>query len=255
MSELSLDDKVIELAHKNADLSSQLHRAEAKAARTTAARIKIEDQLDDLRRSMVSMRRAQDERDAAETEQAMIISDLQSAKRELAEERDRLEQRNVDLMTAKRRLQADNERIVKQLAELQDKVGNALPFLQETDSGGAAQLAARSGGWGDVTVAASRIASMTEDDLQGVSVVLSGALDRVRGRMFALLSERARKAEEEAHAKSEQRLCVVCLQREKNTVLRPCGHACCCSECARREELARCPICRSEISWVLDIYL
>lgn len=38
-------------------------------------------------------------------------------------------------------------------------------------------------------------------------------------------------------------LCVVCLERETDTVFPACGHMCACSRCSAA--LRRCPICRS----------
>jgi E3 ubiquitin-protein ligase XIAP/baculoviral IAP repeat-containing protein 2/3 len=39
--------------------------------------------------------------------------------------------------------------------------------------------------------------------------------------------------------------CVVCFERSREVVLRPCNHACVCVDCRRK--LGRCPICRNRI--------
>uniref|UniRef100_A0A6B2LUE2 RING-type domain-containing protein n=1 Tax=Arcella intermedia TaxID=1963864 RepID=A0A6B2LUE2_9EUKA len=44
----------------------------------------------------------------------------------------------------------------------------------------------------------------------------------------------------------EKFLCVVCLEREKNTVLLPCSHFLSCSLCS--EGLKECPVCRIPLS-------
>jgi hypothetical protein len=49
--------------------------------------------------------------------------------------------------------------------------------------------------------------------------------------------------------------CVVCLDRRNSHVLVPCGHRCVCASCA---ELVRthgvCPICRTNIVWVCEVF-
>lgn len=42
----------------------------------------------------------------------------------------------------------------------------------------------------------------------------------------------------------DQGTCVVCFQRT-STMCWPCGHLCCCTQCASQGGLDRCPICRS----------
>uniref|UniRef100_H2Z945 RING-type domain-containing protein n=1 Tax=Ciona savignyi TaxID=51511 RepID=H2Z945_CIOSA len=43
----------------------------------------------------------------------------------------------------------------------------------------------------------------------------------------------------------EERKCKICLDRVSNIVFVPCGHLCCCSECA--DGMKKCPICRDKI--------
>ena len=70
------------------------------------------------------------------------------------------------------------------------------------------------------------------------------------------LKDQKEKLEEQTEKLEEQResaLCRICLDRERNTVILPCGHATCCKECAK--PLQNCPICRKEIDKVLEIFL
>ena len=48
--------------------------------------------------------------------------------------------------------------------------------------------------------------------------------------------------------------CVVCMERDKNAILMPCGHGDTCMPCARKiaEQRAKCPICRSVITEVRE---
>lgn len=46
---------------------------------------------------------------------------------------------------------------------------------------------------------------------------------------------------------SERTKCCVCLERESEVVLKPCGHARFCSTCMENNNVHRCPICRTSI--------
>lgn len=53
-------------------------------------------------------------------------------------------------------------------------------------------------------------------------------------------------------------LCSCCMQRENNTLILPCNHACVCFECATyimNSNNKKCPICRKYIKGVTRIYL
>ena len=49
-------------------------------------------------------------------------------------------------------------------------------------------------------------------------------------------------------------VCSVCLTNKYDTVFIPCGHVCCCSECAPRCNNI-CPICRCQAKSTHKIYL
>jgi len=42
--------------------------------------------------------------------------------------------------------------------------------------------------------------------------------------------------------------CIVCFERNKDTLFSPCNHICCCSSCASKLKPNICPVCRSAIS-------
>ena len=52
----------------------------------------------------------------------------------------------------------------------------------------------------------------------------------------------------------EQRLCVVCQEAEKTTLLMPCRHLCLCGGCSARPEVALCPLCRAPIADRIAVY-
>jgi hypothetical protein len=52
----------------------------------------------------------------------------------------------------------------------------------------------------------------------------------------------------------EQRMCVICQEREKSVVLLPCRHMCLCAECALHDHLQQCPLCRRRIEDRISVY-
>lgn len=52
----------------------------------------------------------------------------------------------------------------------------------------------------------------------------------------------------------EQRVCVVCQENEKSTLLMPCRHLCLCAPCAARPEVTTCPLCRAQITDRIAVY-
>lgn len=51
---------------------------------------------------------------------------------------------------------------------------------------------------------------------------------------------------EENRQLKEQKTCKICLNAEVGVVFQPCGHLCCCVQCA--SAVQKCPICRKQIS-------
>lgn len=47
-------------------------------------------------------------------------------------------------------------------------------------------------------------------------------------------------------------LCIICLEKRYDAAFVPCGHMCCCTDCARKVSL--CPLCRHQIERVLRTY-
>jgi RING finger protein 26 len=52
----------------------------------------------------------------------------------------------------------------------------------------------------------------------------------------------------------EQRLCVICQEKEKGVVLLPCRHMCLCDACAKHDELKQCPLCREKILHKISVF-
>lgn len=56
-----------------------------------------------------------------------------------------------------------------------------------------------------------------------------------------------------AAASSEVDRCVVCMERQKNQFFQPCGHVCCCAQCAGA--VRDCPMCRTPIQAKFQAFL
>jgi len=48
--------------------------------------------------------------------------------------------------------------------------------------------------------------------------------------------------------------CVICYERAKDTLLQPCNHICCCSQCASKLSPNICPVCRTAITNKVKIF-
>jgi len=53
----------------------------------------------------------------------------------------------------------------------------------------------------------------------------------------------------------KQNACVICMDNLANVVCLPCKHLSLCSFCCRQNEVTSCPICRSEISDKIQIFI
>jgi RING finger protein 26 len=59
----------------------------------------------------------------------------------------------------------------------------------------------------------------------------------------------------------ERRMCVVCQDRSKSVLILPCRHMCLCVDCgnhiarSRSRERRKCPLCRSKINTIMNVYV
>jgi hypothetical protein len=105
----------------------------------------------------------------------------------------------------------------------------------------------------DTRLSVLRIARFeNERDFADVEGVLETALAQVRNAKVEFIQRRAR--QEEGGERSQQNLCVICLDNEKSVLLMPCRHLCVCEECANRANLARCPVCRDRIEQTIKVF-
>lgn len=92
------------------------------------------------------------------------------------------------------------------------------------------------------------LGSMGEVDLRHVRNNLQGWLSEVKNELFKRMVEaKAVKATEEV------RLCMICMDADRNALLMPCNHVCSCYGCAVK--LSKCPICRRTVTGKDKIFL
>ena len=52
---------------------------------------------------------------------------------------------------------------------------------------------------------------------------------------------------------NEEEQCILCYKYKKNLTFNPCGHTISCSLCYSKLPVNKCPICRTDISRVMNI--
>jgi hypothetical protein len=98
------------------------------------------------------------------------------------------------------------------------------------------------------------LASSKMEDLKEWEQLLESTLSRVRSAKEDKALEMQKKLDRQVEEQNELKLCVICLSNEKSILCLPCRHLCLCKTCSRRQEVAKCPICRLEIEEMLAVY-
>ena len=89
--------------------------------------------------------------------------------------------------------------------------------------------------------------SVTLETCAELERVLKAALEGVEARKSTLLLSSLAQQQ-------EQRLCVVCQEKDKSVVLLPCRHLCLCEVCSAHDDLAHCPLCRRPIAHRISVF-
>ena len=58
-----------------------------------------------------------------------------------------------------------------------------------------------------------------------------------------------------ARTNTNQILCTVCLEKQRDCVLEPCMHVCCCISCLQLITDNKCPVCRTPIDFYMKLYI
>ncbi len=67
--------------------------------------------------------------------------------------------------------------------------------------------------------------------------------------------EISRKLASEKKETENAALCVVCLDRKKDTLVQPCAHLVLCKTCADPEKVKKCPVCRAAVDRFQFVHL
>ena len=54
---------------------------------------------------------------------------------------------------------------------------------------------------------------------------------------------------------AQQITCTVCMENQRDCVLEPCMHVCCCIACLQSLSDSKCPVCRTPIDFYLKLYI
>ena len=93
----------------------------------------------------------------------------------------------------------------------------------------------------------SVIDTMNMIQIEDLEKQLKISLEAVELRKAALVRE-------ELGKQKEERLCVICQEKEKSVVLLPCRHMCLCDNCSIHEQIQQCPLCRRPIAHKISVY-
>lgn len=93
----------------------------------------------------------------------------------------------------------------------------------------------------------SVIETMNMIQLEDLEKQLKISLEAVELRKASIIRE-------ELGKQKEERLCVICQEKEKSVVLLPCRHMCLCDSCSIHEQLNQCPLCRRPIAHKISVY-
>lgn len=88
---------------------------------------------------------------------------------------------------------------------------------------------------------------MTLEQCNQLEKDLKQSLDNLSKRKEALIAL-------ELQHQSEQRLCVICVEKDKSVLLLPCRHLCLCDKCAEYDNMTACPLCRRPIAHRISVF-
>ena len=69
-----------------------------------------------------------------------------------------------------------------------------------------------------------------------------------------LLRRQLHEANEELSREKDKTLCAVCMEKEREVLLKPCNHYCLCVDCSQKKDMKKCPMCMKTIEGMEKIY-
>jgi len=91
------------------------------------------------------------------------------------------------------------------------------------------------------------VQAMTIEECEMIEKNMKASLEAIEARKAVLIREKI-------GLQKEQRLCVICQERDKCVVLLPCRHLCLCEDCSTHDGLLLCPLCRQPIAHKIGVY-
>ncbi len=93
----------------------------------------------------------------------------------------------------------------------------------------------------------STLSTFSIEQLEELEKELKSVLTKIEQKKAVLIRN-------QIESQKEQRLCVICQEREKSVVLLPCRHLCLCANCATHDMLDQCPLCREGIAHKISVF-
>ncbi|CEL91780.1 unnamed protein product [Vitrella brassicaformis CCMP3155] len=171
----------------------------------------------------------------AELQERLRVADgdkrqLEADKRASAAREESLRQEIASLHESSRALQADIEELRSHHIDKLTETFEGLTTKEEV-MGFAMQLA-------------DRLTTITTTELPQLQALLTRAQHKTREMGEAELRQQMQ--EQNQQGRVEAAACLICQERERRLVLRPCNHFCVCQDCAT--QLEDCPMCRQPIT-------
>ena len=71
--------------------------------------------------------------------------------------------------------------------------------------------------------------------------------------LFLIFADNTQSLLEENRQLKDLRMCKICMENEASVAMLPCGHLCCCTDCA--PAMRKCPICRQFVKGTVRTWL
>lgn len=96
----------------------------------------------------------------------------------------------------------------------------------------------------------NRIAQRERQLLHDFTDSIEAILSRTSSNASSFMASMTQKSSIE-----NQLICTVCLDKQRDCVLEPCMHVCCCISCLQLITDNKCPVCRTPIDFYLKLYI
>eukprot|EP01038_Epipyxis_sp_PR26KG_P010099 gene10099-13575_t len=91
------------------------------------------------------------------------------------------------------------------------------------------------------------VETLNLEECEELERILKFSIENVEKRKAIIIRDKI-------DSQKEQRLCVICQEKEKSVVLLPCRHLCLCDNCSQHSQLSHCPLCREKIAHKIGVF-